>query len=130
MRKRRLWWAVTGLAVLVTVGAFVLWPQPERVRQENFERIQVGMTLAQTEAILGPPGDYATGETQILYLPGLSLAEHHRIWNTNEGTLTITFVSDIVRYKRFDPHDPPDPRSLDNLLWRAKRQLRKWFPER
>jgi hypothetical protein len=54
-----------GLAVLVGVGAF-LWLRPNpalRITHENCDRIRAGMTRAEVEAILGPPGDYTTGPT-------------------------------------------------------------------
>jgi hypothetical protein len=64
MRTRRLRWiAGLVLAVLVAIGAFVLWPQSDRVTRENFDRIREGMSRAQVEAILGPPGDYRIGPT-------------------------------------------------------------------
>lgn len=62
-RKRRWVLVLAGLAVLAA-GAFVLWLQPERISQENFDRIRVGMSRAEVEAILGgPPGDYRTVRT-------------------------------------------------------------------
>jgi hypothetical protein len=64
MRRRKLLVALVGLAVVVAAGAVVLWPQaapPSRVTRENYDCIQEGMTRAEVEAILGPPGDYRTG---------------------------------------------------------------------
>jgi hypothetical protein len=62
MRRKKLLAALAVLAVVLAAGAFVLWPPPERVTWENFERISVGMSRADVVAILdGPPGDYTTG---------------------------------------------------------------------
>jgi hypothetical protein len=33
-----------------------------------------------------------------------------------------------VECRTFSPNDPPEPKPLDILLWRAKRQWRRWFP--
>src|SRR5258708_730719 len=52
-----------GLIALVGVAAFVAWPRPDRVTRENFDRIKVGMSRTEVEAILGPQGDYTTGPT-------------------------------------------------------------------
>ena len=67
MRRRKLLVVLAGLAVLVAAGAVVLWPEPpSRITRENFDRVREGMTQAEVEAILGPPGDYRTrlGDTK------------------------------------------------------------------
>jgi SmpA / OmlA family len=60
MRRRIL---LAALAVLVVAGAFELWAswRPNPITQENYARIQEGMSRAEVEAILGPPADYTTG---------------------------------------------------------------------
>jgi outer membrane protein assembly factor BamE (lipoprotein component of BamABCDE complex) len=63
MRSRKLLWAV-GLAVLVAVRVFVLWSRPDRITEENFSRIKVGMSREEVHAILGSPDDYRTVETE------------------------------------------------------------------
>jgi hypothetical protein len=42
MQGRRLRWvlALAGLAVVGAAGAVVLWPQPERITQTNYDRIR------------------------------------------------------------------------------------------
>jgi hypothetical protein len=61
MRSRRLRWVLTGLAVMIAVGAVALWPREDRITREKFHRIEIGMSRAEVEAILGgPPGDYRT----------------------------------------------------------------------
>jgi hypothetical protein len=80
VRRRKLLVALAGLAVVVAAVVVVLWPRPDRITQENYDRIRVGglwgedwathdnrapvkkgMTRTEVEAILGPPGDYRTG---------------------------------------------------------------------
>jgi hypothetical protein len=87
-------WASVALAVgLVLLGAFLglAWPRPSRVTAANFERIKEGMSRAEVEAILGPPGDYTTGPTFIHFgglvwvPPPYSSAER---WEGDEG-LTV-----------------------------------------
>ncbi len=74
MRKRRAELLALGVALSVNaVGMLLLWvaprpepvpnspaPPPPRVTRENLYRIKYGMTRAEVEAILGPPGDYTT----------------------------------------------------------------------
>ena len=68
MRRRKLI-ALAGLAVLVAAGAFVLWPRPDRITRANYDRIRMGMSRAEVEAILGPPGDYTTGPVASMKIP-------------------------------------------------------------
>jgi hypothetical protein len=50
-----------GLAVVVAVGVVVLWPRADRITKENLGRIRLGMSAAEVEVVLGPPGDYRSG---------------------------------------------------------------------
>jgi hypothetical protein len=66
--RRRVLLSVSILAVLaigIFVGGWLLQPKP-RIDQESYDRIKVGMTLAEVEAIIGaPPGDYGVGTGEI-----------------------------------------------------------------
>ena len=57
---------LAGLAMVVAAGVPVLWHRSSRVTRENFSQIGMGMTKAEVDEILGPPGDYRTalGETE------------------------------------------------------------------
>ena len=54
MRGRKWRLVVIGLALaaLAAVGAYVLWPSPDRITETNLGRIRQGMTRAEVEAIL------------------------------------------------------------------------------
>ena len=60
---------------------------------ESFEKIQVGMTLEEVEAILGvPPGDYATKQHvyDLWGGDGVVLGLRHRIgWAGDEGAIHV-----------------------------------------
>jgi hypothetical protein len=167
MHRRKLLVALGGLAVLVAVGAFVVWPRADRITRENYDRIREGMTRAEVEAILGgPPGDYRTVRTEhagegpaawggdldwyaVLcarhagasgYSP-LDSVEHPDLpndarllgtWFGNEGYVLIVFVSDAVDVDGKDFYRTVNlvKSPFDNLLWRARRLWRKWFPQR
>jgi hypothetical protein len=139
LRNRKLL-AVLGvaLAVLNAVGTFVLWPQEHRISQENFDRIQNGMTQDEVEAILGSPGDYRTGP--IILLNGWRSADDDLgFW---KPPIRAAWCGDAgFAYGIYDFGEPRRVHSLcfleasrqpqaplDNLLWRAKRQWRRWFP--
>jgi hypothetical protein len=72
MRRRKLIAATARLAVLAVLaaltvlalfGAFAMRPPPNQITWVTFGRIREGMSRAEVEAILGPPGNYATGTT-------------------------------------------------------------------
>ena len=140
MRRRTLLVALAGLAVVSGAGAVVLWPtQPNRITQENCDRIKEGMSRAEVETILGPPGDYRTGPVQSVVqweLNGARTTWHdqcsnYSAWVGDTGWVRVEFnnrhgtvwASEFIESKRIAQHP------LENLLWRAKRQWHRWFPE-
>jgi hypothetical protein len=147
MRKRTLLLVLAGLAVLA-VGAVAAWPREDRITRENCERITEGMTFAEVEAILGPPGDYRAGPTQPDDPPPFPwfgsgvMPELPRAWRGDHGVIYVHPKGDgdpaIEGYEPADPEKASfasyfevrrvDHGPLGNLIWRAKRQWRKWFP--
>jgi hypothetical protein len=135
MRRRKLRWAVAGLAVaLVVGGVFVLWLRPDRVTRANFDRLTSGMTRAEVVAILGPPGDYTTGPITSLgpaeYPPSVT------VWVTDEGTYWVRFDGVEERVPQIDDRgfwpstEPESPRPKFSAFgWRLRRLWRKGFPE-
>jgi hypothetical protein len=133
MRRRKLLAAVAlGVLALVAVGAIALWPQPSRITDENFDCIHKGMTRAEVEAILGPPGDYTTGPVNYDTRPPvyfLSPDGSVAFWNSDMAYAHVLFdASGKVEEIFFHPGRPQDQGPLANLLWRAKRQWERWFP--
>jgi hypothetical protein len=133
--------ALPGLAVVVAAGVVVLWPRQDRITQKNFALIHVGMTRADVEAILGPPGDYTTGPLTVG--GGLTISPWRvnatRLypkengspydWLTDTGWYTVTFDdSDKVEGRDFESGTKAKQGTVDNLLWRVERQWRRWFP--
>jgi hypothetical protein len=144
-----------GLLLLVTALAFVLWPPASltRITRENFDRIEYGMSPAEVEAILGPPGDYRSGPVLIAW-PGVrhtGLREEEVVVGTYQRGMESAFDPDSgysFRWWRADTfvlHVEFSPESeviykrgwdawrvkeglLDDLLWRLKRHWRRWFP--
>jgi hypothetical protein len=151
MRRRKLRWVVAGLAVLLLVtGAFAAWPRPDRITEENAGRITRGMSRAEVYAILGPPGDYRTvltedpifsgtdfgpavveftsGPQVVVNIPRIPSNEETLVWNGDGGDISVRVGAGGVVSKHFMVMEKVAQSPLDNLLWRAKRQWRKWFP--
>jgi hypothetical protein len=55
MPRRRLSLALFGLAIVLAIGALVLWQELGSVTRKNFLRIEEGMTPTEVAAILGAP---------------------------------------------------------------------------
>jgi hypothetical protein len=138
MRKRKLLAAV-GLAVLVAVGAFVLWPRQGRFTRENCGRVREGMTRAEVEALLGPPGDYRTGPVDFdgglvpvrvapITMPWES-ADNDARWAGDSAYMAVRFDSAGRVYTWYCvPTSKAAQSPLGDLLWRLQRQWRRWFP--
>jgi hypothetical protein len=143
MRRRRLRWVLAGLAVLLLVaGAFVLWPQPERFTRENCGRVEEGMTRAEVESLLGPPGDYRTGPSDYdaglvpirvapITMPPWETSDNDACWAGDSAYMAVRFDSAGRAHAWYCvPTSKAAQSRLDDLVWRAKRQWRRWFPER
>jgi hypothetical protein len=129
---------LAGLAVLVAVGLFALWPQPNRITRENCARINKGMTQAEVVAILGPPGDYTSGPMLLEdeewpeddCYRGFAAFSEGPAWCGDTGCVEVRVDnSGEVLACRFVGGRRVEQSALANLLWRAKRQWRRWFPE-
>ena len=150
MQRRKLLMVLAGLAVVV-----VLRPRPpSRITLENCNRIREGLSRAEVEAILGPPGDYRTGPGEtghgstenMFWTPDRSLDVARgmdwsnfsqspdapglcAIWLSDSATVIIGIDdSGTVVFKREWPRRTTPQGPLANLLWRLKRQWRRWFP--
>jgi hypothetical protein len=136
MRRRTLLVALAALAV-VAAGVVLLWPRPERITRENYDRIRVGMNWAKVYALLGPPGEYLTGDAELSDLSdplvlaplrpeAISLEE----WFGDRAVIDVYFdgAGNVVSADCL-LLEPVDHGPLGNLLWRAERQWHRWFPE-
>jgi hypothetical protein len=137
IQRSKLLVALAGLAVVSGAGAVVLWPtQPNRITQENCDRIKEGMIRAEVETILGPPGDYSTGPTHwpswlATKAFGREIGEgsYTLLWETDTASLFLTFNADnrvAGMSQRLNAREKQS--ALENLVWRAKRQWHRWFP--
>jgi hypothetical protein len=140
MRRRKLLLVLAGLAVVLCAAvAFVLWPRPDRVTRENFDRIHDRMSRSEVESILGSPGDYSTGPTLEVFrytriLPfgpeDIPPSDWWGVWQGDSGEARIWGGSGFIRVKEFEDMYRIDQSRFDNLIWRAKRQWYCWFPDK
>jgi hypothetical protein len=107
------------------------------------------MSRAEVEAILGPPGDYrrGLGETDFTtenmgWMPDKGPVALSGDWSRNPGDqrLWAFWLSDSIEIaiatgqsgsveEKVGLPRRTTQGPLDNLLWRLKRQWRRWFPE-
>ncbi len=152
MRKR--WrWVVAGSGVaLIALAAFVLWPRQPRITRETCGRVGQGMTRAEVESLLGPPGDYRTGPvdydrglvpikiTPIINggLPPSALPNTYRAasdddiarWTGDSAYIAVQFNPDDGRVETWYvvPTSKAAQSPLSDLLWRLRRQWHRWSP--
>jgi hypothetical protein len=125
--------ALAGLAV-IAAGAVVLWPRTgpsSRITEQNFVRIQPGMTLPEVMSMFGPPGDHRTGpifgDEETLYVaPSVNEGLE---WLGDHGCGLVVFDSSgCALSSSFEPSEPVELMPLATVVWRAKRQWHRWFP--
>lgn len=147
MRRRKVRWVLAGLAMAVlAVGVVTLCSPPDRITPKNCHLITRGMSREQVYAILGPPGDYRSrltkdGGNRIPRSPTLSEvklerpppgteARHTAVWCGDLGDIFVLIYTEGVVEADFSDTVEVEQTLLDDLLWRAKRLWRRWFPER
>jgi SmpA/OmlA family protein len=91
MRTARWRVQVVGIILLCSIP---LLGCGSKVSQENFDKIQTGMTQAEVTSILGSP----TESNSIAFG---SIGGTTSTWKDNSGTITIQFVNDKVVAKAF-----------------------------
>jgi hypothetical protein len=119
MKKK--WWIIATATIAGCIGlAFVipaLRPWRPGVTKENFDRIEIGMTRAEVEAILGP---------RAIAFPGaMVFFEDERADEAH-----IRFDDNLDRVKRKDWDEWPDDRGvfeklMDQLPWRERPIVRR-----
>jgi hypothetical protein len=158
VRKRTVRWLLAaGLVVPVAAGVYEAWPRPDRITQANEERIRIGMSRAEVLAILGPPGDYTTAPTwsddgekwvRPIFDPAsgthwLPRVDGHQFkplpvagskeetWKGDTGKIGVMFdASGRVWEHWYYPDKRMELGLYESLRWRARREWRRWFPEK
>jgi hypothetical protein len=125
-RRRLLFSLPAGLAVAL-VTAWLFWPRTA-ITEENAAKVQVGMTLAEVEAVLGGPArDESTGPlTTDIALRQVALRQVmlddslSGLWTSNHVMVCINFGADrqVTQMSWF-----PVRRAQESLL----DHLRRWL---
>ena len=76
---------------------------------ENFDRIEIGMTRAEVEAILGPPTDELP-RGKFFLPPGSIIIDGDPIWESDGADLAQVRFDDCNRVKTKDWDEWPDDR--------------------
>jgi hypothetical protein len=135
-RKKRWLYSSLLLLAIFPAGACIFWKGQDRITRGNYDRIECGMTRDRVEAILGPPGDFATGPTTNAQIgrpsigvilargQGTSISE----WTGDSAIIVVAWQSDRVSWCRCDDNQRSTLGPLDTLGWRLDRQMERWFP--
>ena len=136
----RRWKLLVALALAgLTVGvcaAWVLATWPSNLTWDKFARLRKGMTLAEVQEVLGPPGDYCARRprydvTDVLESKSRlkQAGREVEVWLYDDAVLTIDFNSDGNAFSiQADSMPTPTANAFDSLVWRLKRQWHRWFP--
>jgi hypothetical protein len=142
MKRKRLLVVLFALVALAVAGAVtVLWPWP-RVTKESYERIKLGMTRGEVEAILGvPPGDYTGGPTRSSRLKSEMEIAHDLSWSGGspetwgewwKGDAADVMVrfspSGLAVWKMYRQREREEQTTSENIQWRLRRLVLRWFP--
>jgi hypothetical protein len=139
MTRRKLLVVLGPAAVLMVIGALASRPDP--ITDKTFGRIKVGMSRAEVHALLGSPADYRTIGTEAdIWGPtvgdwlsagiigGNGALEEN--WEFDVGDIRVKYTeTGVVRAGMYFCACKLERSLLDDLLWRAKRQWHRWFPE-
>ena len=82
-------------SALLAFAASLLLAACSKVTQENFAKVQDGMTEQEVTALLGPPT--TSSSVQIIGLSGTSSR-----WEGSDAVITVSFVNSKVALKSFD----------------------------
>jgi hypothetical protein len=86
VRKRKLLVVMAVTLAGVAIAVLVAWLRPDRVRRENYTRVEKGMTRAQVLTVLGTPGDYRTGPGETVGLTSArTRSETSPVWLADGG---------------------------------------------
>jgi hypothetical protein len=128
---------LAGLAVLAAGALFLRVRLLDgRITPANFERIHRGMTRAEVEAILGPPGDFTAKVSFVYYpptdrftLPGPPKRAYQE-WITDAHGLMVGFdsASGLVEEICYLEVHPAQQSVFERLLWPIQRVCRRWLP--
>jgi hypothetical protein len=139
-----------AITVVVIAGTALSGHRQSRITRQTCGLIPKGMSLLEVEKLVGgPPGDYRT-------CPSKSIDENGDDWpcvmgpdsfygwreadsdpdsrtggwQGDEGYIEVSFTRGVVEGASFVQTFKVRQSPRENLLWRARRLWRVWFPEK
>jgi hypothetical protein len=95
--RRMLLFGLPAAVVAVAVSAWLLWPRTA-ITRENADKIRMGMTLAEVEAILGGPArDESTGPLVVILAKDDDYAEDDEPVNAEISLVLLRAAADAAR---------------------------------
>ena len=94
----RRWYQLWAVALIIVICMGLVVCSGSNLSQENFEKIQTGMTLAQVRAILGEPTESSSVDVAVF-------SGTVSKWKAGDVTITIQFVNGKVVAKQFSKGD-------------------------
>ena len=82
-----------GIVVVVVLVALTLVGCGSRINQDNFEKVQTGMTMAQVKILLGDPTESSSVDVAVF-------SGTVSKWQAGDLTITIQFVNSKVVAKQ------------------------------
>ena len=127
---------LTTNAPLIAAAAYVLWPRPQRITEENFDLLRLGMSKPEVYAVLGPPGLYLTRDADYADGRDKSLGQAPRAggekgvekWAGDQAVLWVKFDPEgHVTGATCIPTKIHDHGPFGNFLWLIKYRLFSLF---
>ena len=84
------------------LAAFLLLVACSKITQENFARVQDGMSEQEVQALLGPPTYSSTVEV-------LGISGTHLRWDARDAAISIRFVNGKLATKSYHKPDEKKP---------------------
>lgn len=94
----RRWSHLRAVALIMVICMSLMSCSGLKISQENFEKIQTGMSLAQVSAILGPPTESSSVDVAVF-------SGTVSKWKAGDVTITIQFVNGKVVAKQLTKGD-------------------------
>jgi hypothetical protein len=87
-----------GMLLVLVICALCLMACGSRINQENFEKIQTGMSMSQVTAILGEPTESSSVDVAVF-------SGTVSKWQKGDVTITVQFVNGKVVAKQLSKSD-------------------------
>jgi hypothetical protein len=111
---------LAAAAIITAVVLYISGPRRPMASQADCDRIEVGMTRAQVEHVLGgPPGDYRTPDADNTLFVDFRHGNWYE-WHGDGGHIFVKYDKDgqVIDKLQFDPPSPRQPTWIDRILSR------------